>query len=324
MDTTWLISPISTPKLVWGQLWGGRPHACSHCHILWPTGEKAGFCCGPNGKYAHTIPPLPPLLHEFDTFLNNTRLSGSSRPLNLLFSFVSMETSERFPDNFGHHAFVTIQGCVYHCIHASHNNNTVRWILYDGFLSDNAPHRNWANTLPGDWIDAVQNALLRINKFAQALCFVGQLPPHICSTAHITLRDAGHSPKIAAVVNYNNTSQNQVNAHKMIVVCRDGQNQTIATTSRFWEPLVYPLFFPHGTFGWGIPGGNAITASCDNHGHAADLINLEIEPGHDVNVQGLLVMNRGGGTRNPKTCDHGKLMSPCHTLSHPRVTRCDM
>jgi hypothetical protein len=36
------------------------------------------------------------------------------------------------------------------------------------------------------------------------------------------------------------------------------------------------------------------------------------------------VMNRGGGTQNPKTRDRGKLMSPCHTLSHPRVTRCDM
>ena len=37
---------------------------------------------------------------------------------------------------------------------------------------------------------------------------------------------------------------------------------------------------------------------------------------------GLPVMNRGGGTRNLKTCDRGNLMSPCHTLSHPQVT-CD-
>jgi hypothetical protein len=32
------------------------------------------------------------------------------------------------------------------------------------------------------------------------------------------------------------------------------------------------------------------------------------------------VMNRGGGTRNPKTRDRGNLMLPCHTLSHPQVT----
>jgi hypothetical protein len=35
-----------------------------------------------------------------------------------------------------------------------------------------------------------------------------------------------------------------------------------------------------------------------------------------------IVMNRGGGTRNLKTCNRGNLMSPCHTLSHPQVT-CD-
>jgi transposase InsO family protein len=35
-----------------------------------------------------------------------------------------------------------------------------------------------------------------------------------------------------------------------------------------------------------------------------------------------LVMNCGGGTRNPKTRDRGNLMLPCHTLSHPQVT-CD-
>jgi hypothetical protein len=33
------------------------------------------------------------------------------------------------------------------------------------------------------------------------------------------------------------------------------------------------------------------------------------------------IMNCGGGMRNLKTHDCGKLMSPCHTLSHPRVTR---
>lgn len=291
MAATWHIGPISTPKLVWGQLWAGRQHACPHCRVLWLTGEKAGFCCGPNGKYAHAIPPLPPLPHEFDAFLNDTRLSGSSRPLNLLFSFASMETSERFPENLGQHAFVAIQGRVYHRIRPSHDNNAVRWILYDGFLANSAPHRNWADVLPVAWIDAVRDALLRVNDFARALQSLSQLPPHICATAHVSLQDGGHSPEIAAVINYNNTSQNQVNARKMIVVRRDGQNQTIAATSRFWEPLAYPLLFPHGTFGWGVPGGNAITASRDNDAAtdgAADLLNLEIDPADNCTVQDQL------------------------------------
>ena len=33
-------------------------------------------------------------------------------------------------------------------------------------------------------------------------------------------------------------------------------NQSISTISRLWEPLAYPLLFPHGTLGWGIYGAH--------------------------------------------------------------------
>ena len=39
-----------------------------------------------------------------------------------------------------------------------------------------------------------------------------------------------------------------------MVIRRDGSNQSISTISRLWEPLAYPLLFPHGTLGWGIYG----------------------------------------------------------------------
>jgi hypothetical protein len=42
----------------------------------------------------------------------------------------------------------------------------------------------------------------------------------------------------------------------------------------------------------------------------------------DNTLQMVVVMNRGGGTQNPKTRDCGKLMSPCHTLESHDVT-CD-
>jgi hypothetical protein len=40
----------------------------------------------------------------------------------------------------------------------------------------------------------------------------------------------------------------------MVVIRRDGANQSISTISRLWEPLAYPLLFPHATLGWGIYG----------------------------------------------------------------------
>jgi hypothetical protein len=38
----------------------------------------------------------------------------------------------------------------------------------------------------------------------------------------------------------------------MIVVTAEGENQSVSTLGRFWEPLAYPLLFPHGTLGWSV------------------------------------------------------------------------
>ena len=39
---------------------------------------------------------------------------------------------------------------------------------------------------------------------------------------------------------------------ELLIQYQNRRNQTISTNSRLWEPLVYPLLFPHGTFGWGL------------------------------------------------------------------------
>jgi hypothetical protein len=55
-------------------------------------------------------------------------------------------------------------------------------------------------------------------------------------------------------MSYSNTTQAEIKARRIIVVTVDGENQSVSTVSRFWEPLSYPLLFPHGTLGWGIIG----------------------------------------------------------------------
>ena len=222
----WLISPITTLKLTWGHINRGHQHACPHCHVILLTGERPGFCCGPNGKYAHAITPLPPLPDEYNTFLHDSRLSASSRPMNLLFSFASMETSEPFPNVVGQHAFVSIQGRVYHRVRPSHNNTAIRWILYDGFLAHLAPHPTWANVLPETWIDGVRSALIRVNPLVAALQHMAEIPREQCPTANVVVRDPGNTPEIAAIMNYQNTTLSQVNARKMVVVRHDGETLT--------------------------------------------------------------------------------------------------
>ncbi len=207
----WLIGPISKPNLIWGNQRQGHIHECPVCHVSLLTGEKPGFCCGPNGSKYRDVPPLPPLPSEFNTFLNHPHIS---RP--------------------------------------SHTTSAVWWFLHDGHLQDAAPTHPLSTTIPNDWKDAFTTALLRINPFARALqnlSSMSQTMPNV----RLLLRDDGTTPEIAAVMSFGNTTTGQQQTRQMVIQKKNGRNQSISSTSRMWEPLAYPLFFPSGTLGWGLP-----------------------------------------------------------------------
>ena len=138
--STWLIGPIKSPTLVWGERKANNVHQCPFCHILLLTGERPGFCCGKDGQYLITVPPLPPLPEQYAVFLDDPQISSLSRILNLIFSFASLETTHQFPDINGPPGFVAIQGHVYHQVRPSHSNSAVHWFLYDSFIRDKIPH----------------------------------------------------------------------------------------------------------------------------------------------------------------------------------------
>ncbi|KAJ7303477.1 hypothetical protein DFH08DRAFT_644238, partial [Mycena albidolilacea] len=110
--------------------------------------------------------PGPP---STDTFINDHRISQSSRILNLVLSFASLETTHPFPEIPGPFSFIAIQGRVYHRVRPSHENSTVRWLLYDRFMEFLPPHTAWASTIPVEWINALKQVLLHVNPLASAL-----------------------------------------------------------------------------------------------------------------------------------------------------------
>ena len=251
---TWAIGHIVSPVLGWADWRGNSYHRCRICNIELLTGERAGFCCGVDGKYFNNTPPLPPLPPQYAAFVNHPDISSMSRVLNLVFSFASMETTHPFPTVPAPPGFLAIQGRIYHRLRPNHDNSAVRWILYDGFMRNMAPFRDYAETLPSNWIDALRNALLIYNPLVGGLFHLNILDATICPNAQLTLEDTGTATEIAAVMNYENTTQSEVKARRMMVICRDGENQSISTISRLWEPLAYPLLFPHATLGWGVYG----------------------------------------------------------------------
>ena len=146
MSNTWVIGPISTPQLAWGSSSNNRAanRRCPICGIVLLTGEKAGFCCGPNGNRYFAIQPLPPLPDEFNIFLNSPDISRLSRKLNLIFSFAAMESTHAFPTP-GNPSFVAVAGRVYHRVCPDPQSNTaIRWMLYDGFNDASIPHHTQA------------------------------------------------------------------------------------------------------------------------------------------------------------------------------------
>ncbi|KAI5994452.1 hypothetical protein EDD15DRAFT_2107529, partial [Pisolithus albus] len=192
--------------LTWGAVRNGRRHECPHCHIPLLTGERPGFCCGPNGSRLHDVSPLPPLPPQIQLLTEHPQISQLSRILNLVFSFASLETTHPFPDEVTLPAFLAIQGCVYHRIRPTHRNSVVRWLLFDGFMQ-NIPHAQWAATLPQGWIEQVRHALSTVNPFVGALqnfrSFSQEYP-----TATLILKDTG-ADEVAALMSYDNTSSSE-------------------------------------------------------------------------------------------------------------------
>ncbi|KAF9645225.1 hypothetical protein BDM02DRAFT_3101705, partial [Thelephora ganbajun] len=115
MSDTWKISPISTPQLNWSSSLNNctADRRCHMCGVEFLTGERAGFCCGPNGSHYSAIEPLPLLPDEFNTFLNSPDISRLSQKLNLIFSFAAMESMHAFPTP-GNPSFIAVAGRIYH------------------------------------------------------------------------------------------------------------------------------------------------------------------------------------------------------------------
>ena len=260
-DTTydsslWLIGGIPSPTLAWGQTWGGVRHECRYCGLILLTGEKAGFCCGNRGSHLHDVAPLPPLPPSYQTICNHPQISTLSRKLNLIFSFASMESSHAFPSQTAN-GMVAVQGKVYHRVRPEHENSSIRWILYDSSMQDiphHLPHEAIAQQLPVQIIQSFWNALVSVNPLVSALRLLASINPSQLPNAQLILHDAGLTNEIAAIMSFDNTTQHGIRPRRIIITRTSGTEQYVPNYSRLWEPLSYPLLFPHGTLGWGRQG----------------------------------------------------------------------
>lgn len=90
---------------------------------------------------------------------------------------------------------------------------------------------------------------MRVNPFVHLLIQMSDVIHSLPAHAHIEL-DETTAPEIVAIMRFDNTSLDNVTPRRLVIKTQADTIQFIPTTSGLWEPLAYPLFFPHGTLGW--------------------------------------------------------------------------
>lgn len=121
-------------------------------------------------------------------------------------------------------------------------------------MRDAAPGYSWIREIPPLWTNAVATALMRVNPFTRSLTHLSTLLPQ-APNANIVLGDNAVG-EIPAIIRLDNSAAAELAPRSLVVSPQGprGGNVRIPAISRLWEPLAYPLFFPHGEPGWGVPG----------------------------------------------------------------------
>lgn len=213
---------------------------CPHCSVVLLTGESSKFCCN-DGK--RIVPALPPYPTEISNIFDNPNISILSRKLNTLFSFTSIGVQGKFIQ-IPAPSSVCITGRTYHrVLPANTPNHSIHWYLYDEqerYLSAQGLG------ISNEWISSVQNMLSRVNPYVHSLRMLKDNPSN---TAFIELQENTSTGEVAAIMHANNIVNIQP---RSIIIWRNSDiaPKFVNILSSQYEPLQYPLLFPHGTPGW--------------------------------------------------------------------------
>jgi hypothetical protein len=221
---------------------------CQYCGALLLKGESLTFSC--NGGQ-HVVPPLPPLPVNISHILSNPndrhQISASSRRLNNLFSFTAIGATKGFAHFKRGPASVAITGRTYHrVLDVSTPNHSFHWFLYDE--REREVHgQEWE--VPRNWTCMVRRDLHTVNPYVHQLQQFRNISEERPSALEI--RDVSSNGDFAAIMHAANSTAVRP---RSILIWRNSERQPsfVSIFTRHYEPLQYPLLFPHGNQGWGL------------------------------------------------------------------------
>lgn len=174
-------------------------------------------------------------------------LSAKSRALNNLFAFTAIGASQHFHHFETGPASVAITGRTYHrMFDIADTTHSLHWFLYDG-AQRQAQGQKF--DVPHQWTSAVDAALQNVNPYLTQLRRFSTLPSE--QPTALELSDVSSHGDFAAVLHAANSTAID---RRSIVIWRnrDAQPTFVPIYSRHYEPLQYPVLFPHGSPGWGL------------------------------------------------------------------------
>ena len=226
----------------------GWSRTCEKCSALLLDGEDGTFCCN-NGKWIATpLPPLPAgLANVVDNSPSKRQLSSRSRSFNNLFCFTAIGASRGFQHFDSGPASVAITGRTYHRIFdIADTSHSLHWFLYDSLEREEQGKKF---NVPLDWTRAFEGDIQTVNPYIRSLRRLSTVADS--TPCALELTDVGQNGDFAAIFHAANTTSIRP---RTVVVWQN--SNTVPTFvpifSRHYEPLQYPLLFPHGTPGWGL------------------------------------------------------------------------
>src|SRR5262249_4820673 len=125
-----------------------------------------------------------------------------------------------------------------HCLH---------WFLYD---EDERNMKGASQGIPAPWIQAVETDLNTHNPYVHQLHCLSS-PSMMDCTNILELSDHSINGDFAAIIHASNSMSIQPRSI-LIWQNSDREPDFIPITSCHYEPLQYPVLFPHGSPGWGL------------------------------------------------------------------------
>ena len=206
--------------------------------------EDTTFCCRSGKVDIDELPALPPRWLEMFHDVNFRR---ASRKYNNLFCFTALGVTG--DEGFVHQAApscVKINGRTYHHVLPGHMSGTVRWYIHN---PDERRTEAASLSLSQDYVNTIYRTLRSTNPYARQLITLGQLP---ATNIALHLEWKEESSEVAAIIHQSEVGP--AAGQRTVVFWKRSELQPtfIHALHPLYEPLQYPLFFPHGTPGYHI------------------------------------------------------------------------